>query len=422
MLPARRSTGFGLAARAVCALVLIAMGASACGEDADDAAVGGSGSGSGSEKPVLTIGVIAPLDAGLVDFGHDIKNGVELAVKAANDADAVPGWTIEVRALDDSSDPATGKKAAETLAADPTVAGVVGTYNSGVAREVAPVLDEAGIVMVSPGNTDATLTLGDNPKKPQRQWEHYFRMVAADNVQGPFLAEQATSERLKFQRAAVISETKPVSKGLADVFAARFAAAGGEVVQRTVVPDGTSSFETVLAEIAPKNPDVIFFGGEYQVAADLRIQATAAKLAAPVMGGDGIKDDAYIEAAGDASEGDIASSIGQPVAESDTAAPFLKAYKGAGFTEEPGDFGPYAFDAANVIIAAAAKALSGAEAGSITKAQRDAILEAVAATKSEGASGAIAFDEFGDAKTKVLTLYRVVDGAWKRAATGVRSS
>ena len=420
MLPARRNTRFGVAARLACTLVLIAMGASACGEDADDADVGGSGSG--SEKPVLTIGVIAPLDDGLTDFGHDIKNGVELAVKAANAADAVPGWTIEVRALDDSSDPDTGKKAAETLAADPTVAGVVGTYNSGVAREVAPILDEAGIVMVSPGNTDATLTLGNDAKKPQRPWEHYFRMVAADNVQGPFLADQATGQKLNFQRAAVISETKPVSKGLADVFADRFAAGGGEVVQRTVVPDGTSSFETVLAEIAPKNPDVIFFGGEYQVAADLRTQATAAKVTAPVMGGDGIKDDAYIEAAGDASEGDIASSIGQPVAESDTAAPFLKAYKGAGFTEEPGDFGPYAFDAANVIIAAAAKAVSGAEAGSISSAQRDAILEAVAATDTDGASGPIAFDKFGDAKTKVLTLYRVVDGAWTSVAMGVRSS
>jgi len=30
-----------------------------------------------------------------------------------------------------------------------------------------------------------------------------------------------------------------------------------------------------------------------------------------------------------------------------------------------------------------------------------------------GASGPLAFDQFGDTRSKVLTVYRVVDGAWK---------
>ena len=363
------------------------------------------------EERVLTIGVIAPLEDGLVDFGRDIRNGVELAVDAANEHDAVPGWRIELRALDDSSDPATGRRAAEQLARDETVVGVVGTYNSGVAREVAPVLDEAGIVMLSPGNTDPALTKGDDPGRPERQWDHYFRMVAADDVQGPFLARQAAGS-LGFERAAVISETKPVSKGLADAFASVFADEGGDVVLREVVADGTESFADVVAAIAPLRPDVVFFGGEYQVAAELRRQATAGGVTAPLMGGDGIKDDAYVEAAGAAAENDLASSIGQPVAESEHAEDYLADLKGAGFGEAPGDFGPSAFDAANVIIAAAAEALADADADELTAEVRGAVLDAVAATDVDGASGPVAFDELGDARTKVLTLYRVEDGAW----------
>jgi branched-chain amino acid transport system substrate-binding protein len=390
----------------------LSLGAAACGDDDDEPRA--DDAPAQDTEPVATIGVVAPLEGGLVDFGRGIRNAVELAVDQANDRDAIPGWRIEVRALDDSSDPATGATAAEDLAGDDSVVGVVGTYNSGVAAEVAPVLDEAGIVMISPGNTDPTLTLGDDPATPQRPFDHYFRLVAADNVQGPFLAEQARGP-LGFARAAVISETKPVSKGLADVFAEEFAAAGGEGVHRAVVPDGTTDFADVVATAAPMQPDLVFFGGEYEVAAALRTAASAAGLDAPLMGGDGIKDDAYIEGVGEDSEGDLASSIGRPVASSPSARDFVAAYEEAGFREDPTDFAPYAYDAATTIIAAAADALEGEDA--VTAAARDAIRAAVQETDTTGASGPVAFDEFGDTRTKVLTLYRVQEGAWVAQTT-----
>ena len=392
---------------AVAATVLLVVGLAGCGDDDDDGTTEASPSAA-EEGTVVTIGVIAPLEDGLVDFGHDIRNGAQLAVDAANEADAIPGYTIELEALDDSSDPPTGKAAAEELAGDDTVIGVVGTYNSGVAREVAPVLDAAGITMISPGNTDPALTKGDG-EEPQRQWEHYFRLVAADDVQGPFLVSQAREEG--FAEAAVISETKPVSKGLADKFATDFTAAGGSVIHRHIVPDGTTDFAGALATVRSLAPDVIFFGGEYQVAAALRKQAGEAGVEAPIMGGDGIKDPAYIAAAGDASEGDLASSIGRPVRESETAGDFLEAYEDAGFEEEPGDFGPYAFDAANLLIDAAAEALDGTT-GESAAAHRDEILAAVAKADVDGASGHVSFDELGDNQTKILTLYRVEDGEW----------
>ena len=83
------------------------------------ALAGAPSSAVGAPAKVVTIGVIAPLDAGLTSFGHGIRDSVELAVKQANDAKVVPGWTIKVRALDDSSDPAKGARAAKKLATDP---------------------------------------------------------------------------------------------------------------------------------------------------------------------------------------------------------------------------------------------------------------------------------------------------------------
>src|SRR4051812_36209444 len=121
---------------------------------------GCSSSGSSSGTHVAKIGVVAPLEKGLTQFGRGIRNSVQAAVNEANARKALAGWKFEVKAEDDSSDPTTGEAAARRLVADGNVIGVVGTYNSGVAAKVAPVLDSAGIVMISPGNTDPTLTLG----------------------------------------------------------------------------------------------------------------------------------------------------------------------------------------------------------------------------------------------------------------------
>ncbi|HEX3453901.1 MAG TPA: branched-chain amino acid ABC transporter substrate-binding protein, partial [Gaiellaceae bacterium] len=188
------------------------------------ATAGGSAASAADSSKVVTIGVIAPLDGGLTSFGKGIRSSVQLAVDQANDAKLLPGWTIKVKALDDSSDPAIGEKAAKKMAADPTVVAVVGPYNSGVSETMLPVLAAKGIALVSPGNTLTSLTRGGDPASPKRPFDTYFRLVGPDSLQANFLATRARA--LGFQTAAVVSETKAVSKGLADSFVTEFTALG----------------------------------------------------------------------------------------------------------------------------------------------------------------------------------------------------
>ena len=127
-------------ATAILALVILAAG---CGDD----------DGNGSDM-TITVGVLAPLDAGLTQFGRGIRNSVQLAVDEAGDAKLLPGWKLRVVAVDDSSDPDVGTRNAPRLLDDPTLIGVVGTYNSGVAAAVLPAFATAGVALISPGNTD----------------------------------------------------------------------------------------------------------------------------------------------------------------------------------------------------------------------------------------------------------------------------
>lgn len=356
-------------------------------------------------KPKVTIGVIAPIDGGLTDFGRGIRNSVMLAVKQANARSAVKGWDVEVRAADDSSDPATGEAAASTLASDSNVVAVIGPYNSGVALKAAPVLAASDLALVSPGNTLTSLTIGNDVANPQRQWDSYFRMVGPDTRQAEFLAAQA--KRLGFKTAAVVSETKAVSQGLADEFVAAFKKEGGTVALQKTVPDNAAAadFNDFVAAAKSADPDLIFFGGEYNVAAALRMTATSAGLTVPMMGGDGVKDNAFISSAGDDGKGTYASSVGVPLREQPGAKKFLAAYRAARYDAQPSDFGPYAYDAANVVLATLAKELKGKT--TLPDGIRNKIVSDLQSSKDTGVTGKVAFDKYGDAVAPKFTLYRV---------------
>ena len=83
----------------------------------------------------------------------------------------------------------------------------------------------------------------------------------------------------------------------------------------------------------------------------------------------------------------------------------LAAYGKAGFADPPSDFGPYAYDAANVFIGAFARVLAGKN--SIPADGRAEVVAAVQATRTSGATGRISFDKFGDTTNRAFTLYRV---------------
>ena len=61
--------------------------------------------------------------------------------------------------------------------------------------------------------------------------------------------------------------------------------------------------------------------------------------------------------------------------------------------------------------------VSLAQAGD-AKSARAATIDAEGKVKFEGATGPVAFDEYGDATTKVLTVYKVESGKWAADKTG----
>ncbi len=385
--------------------------AAGCGGDEEE------GTGGAQATKVVKIGVIAPLSGDLTATGTGIRNSVELAIRQANEKNKVPGWRIELAAEDDAAKPDVGAAAAAKLSSDAAVVGVVGTYNSSVALQTAPVLERANIVQISPANTNDTLTRGQNFKtSPTRPYKNYFRTATLDSLQGGFAADYAYND-LKVKNVAIIHDKKAYGQGLADSFKGQFEKLGGKIIATETINPGDKDFSAVLSKIKPLNPDMLFYGGEYPEASLISNQAKGPQaMKAPLMGGDGIVDATYGKTAGAAANGDYGTSVGAPPEKLDSAKQFLADYKAAGFKDSYSAYGALAYDAANAIINTLPTALGSATA--VDDAVRRKVLDAVGKVNFGGASGTVAFDQYGDTVTKALTMYKVEAGVFNPIKTG----
>jgi len=389
-------------------LVVASLALSACGErgSTDTAATDG--------KKTAIIGVMAPLSGDLSALGLGIQHSVELAVKQANDSNAIPGWTLKVEAKDDEAKPDVGKNAATALAGEADVAGVVGNLNSSVAQSTQPVLATAKIVQVSPANTNPALTQGAAfLTAPKRTYPTYFRTCTTDAVQGPFAARYLF-QKAGFKKVATIHDKKAYGQGLVDAFSAEFKKLGGTVVAAETINPDDSNFQAVISKIKPKAPDAVYYGGEYPQAGPLSQQMKAAGLKVPLMGGDGIQAADFIKLAGATATDDLATSVGAPTDSLEAGKKFLADYTAAGYKEPAETYGAYSFDAANAIINALKVSLKDAK--DVTSA-RQATIDAVGKVSFDGVTGKVEFDEFGDSKTRVLTVYKVTGGKFVPVST-----
>ena len=386
-------------------LAVAALALSACGSRGDSGTTGGGTGGSASKT--VKIGVIAPLSGDLSALGKGIQHSVELAVKQANDSNAIPGWKISVEAVDDEGKAEVGKNGATKLASDDQVIGVVGNLNSSVSQQTQPVFSSAKITQISPANTNPSLTKGADTASPKRAYPTYFRTCTTDAVQGPFAAQYLISKGI--MKVATIHDKKTYGQGLVDAFSVEFKKGGGTIVAAETINPDESNYQAVVSKVAPSAPQAVYYGGEFPQAGPLSQQMKNAGLNVPLMGGDGIFDPKYIDLAGANATNDLATSVGAPTDSSPAGKKFLSEYQAAGYADPSAAYGGYSYDAATAIITAMKATLASA---SDVKSAREATTAAVGKVSFDGVTGKVAFDEFGDTTSKILTVYKVTGAKW----------
>jgi branched-chain amino acid transport system substrate-binding protein len=392
---------------AVAVLMALAMVATGCS--------GAATSDANKEVKTIKIGIGAPLTAGAVALGKGMERGANLAISQANESDAVKAAGIKFVAVsgDDQGDPKTGVTVANTFASDPALLGVMGHLNSGVSIPASKVYSDKSIVMISPASTNPALTA--------QGLTNVFRVCTTDAVQGPAGAQYAF-KTMGFKTAYVVDDSTPYGEGLASEFAKEFTTLGGTVVGTAKTSDKDTDFNALVTKMKATNPAVIYYGGIYNAGALLAKHSKDGGMTAPLMGGDGLYDQQFIDLAGAAAaEGCLCTSVGLPIDKLPAGQEFKTAYE-AKFPGEPiAAYDAYAYDATNVIINAIVGATKEVGVAKITGPEgRTAVIKGVAATNDPKAvTGEISFSSTGDTNNKAITLYIVSGGKWTTKATEV---
>jgi branched-chain amino acid transport system substrate-binding protein len=374
--------------------------------------------GGGFTGDTIKIGVDLPTSGADASSGVPARNGAELAIEQANAKGGVKigdkTYKLEMYALDDAingvHNPEQGAKNAQAFISDPAVLGVLGPFNSNVARAMMPILNNAGLVNISPSNTGPSLTkeeYGEVASLRPTGKVSYFRVCATDDFQGPAAADFMYNE-LKLRNIYILDDTETYGKGIADQVNKQFVKDGGKVVAQEGVPKGTTDYRTILTKIAGVTPavDGIFYGGTTSNGLGLaRKQMADAGLAIPFMGGDGIQEDQFITDAGEEATGSYSTVAAVDSTTLPDAQKFLADYEAKWSKEDLGAYSAPMFDATNILIAAMERA---------GEPDREAIRVALLdGTAYSGTIGTTSFDENGDTTNRWISVYEVKDGAWK---------
>ena len=349
-----------------------------------------------------------------------IVNAINLALEQQTNGGLVCDGKVKIEytSLDDATaaagkwDEAKEQENANKAVADAATMVYIGTFNSGAARISIPILNQAGIVMISPANTADDLTAGaDTAKYYPNGTRNYTRVVARDEFQGAFAAKWAA--KLGAKNVYILDDTEIYGKGVADQFEKNAAGNGLTVVGRDGIDGKASDYKALATKIAGTSPDLIYFGGITQNnAGQLLKDIRAAGITAMFMGPDGILESAFIEAAGaDVAEGVYGTIAGSPRAKLPEAGQKFYTDYNAKFQSEPEAYAIYGFEAASVAI----KAIS-----TVCKADRAAILNAVYTTKDfNGVLGTWSFDANGDTDLYAMLGNVVKDGKWAEAPADI---
>lgn len=345
----------------------------------------------GSGEPI-TIAVALTLSGPDAPYGIDALRGVELAIA---DRGKVLSHPIELIQEDDLCSAEGGQAAAEHLAQNPNVLGVIGATCSSASETAAKVLTEAGMVLISPSSSAASLTSEESHQVG------FLRTIQNDKSQAKMVAEFAYVA-LGARTMATIHDGTPYSEELQAEACAIFQALGGKCVAQYHLESGVSP-QGALSHIVLFKPEVLYYPLYTVDGVAVTREAAAAGLAnTALISSDGLLSTDFVSQTKTFSEGMYIS--GPSVLK--IAPSFYEKYE-ARYGEKPiAVYAAQAYDAAMILFNAIE--LSAKTTGRDIYIPRQNLLAALYATRDyKGLSGTLTCSTQGDCAAPNAVVYQV---------------
>jgi ABC-type branched-subunit amino acid transport system substrate-binding protein len=374
----------------------------------------------GAVRPTVKVGLVAPFEGRYRYVGYDVIYAVRLALREANAAGGVEGYSVELVAYDDGADPAMAVQQARKLAVDPDVIAAIGHFREETTAVALSVYAEAGVPLVAPGVLDPALTRGD------AQGPGVYRLGPVADALAHALLDRL--DQLGHRQAALVTEGGPLGAALRrnaqparlrlwPVVSPQGTEPQGTEPQGTepqgtepqgTEPQGTEPQGTEpqgtdwLGQVRASGAQAVFCDAGPVAAGEVVTALREAGWQGTFLGGPQLAAADFVAVAGHAAQGAVFVTPWPFPADAAAAADFAAAYQRVSNGLPPGPLAAPAYEATWVLLEALQRDI--AAHGVPT---REGIAAALPSTSREGLLGLIAFDadrSWGDAP---LYSYRI---------------
>ena len=229
----------------------------------------------------------------------------------------------------------------------------------------------------------------------------YFRTVTTDAFQGPNMAD-FMAEKLKVKKIFILDDQGAYGIGMADAFQKKITAKGVEVLGRDQLDPKVADYSAILTKIKSLNADSLYYGGVGTAGVKLVKQSYEILPSIIKAGGDGLVGADLLKGAGFPScQGWYATIASPHMVEDPKMAKWIADFKKK-YNEAPEDYTITAYDAATIMIDSIKKV---AESGKPVT--REAVRDAIQSGKFPTLQGVITYDENGDIKDKVVSVFQI---------------
>ncbi len=347
----------------------------------------------GGAKKTVKISFIGPFTGGNAAIGLGGRNSFQLAIDEIN-ANPDNKYQYEVVYIDDECKPDVGVQAALKAASDPEIIASASHYCSMVAVSTADTFHNLSLPSMVWGAVLPAITYGND----------YLEVTRVNGTQiQQNLVNAELMWDLGFRKVSILHDTSDYGRGHMEYFSNSWTKLGGEILSVQGVTVDQQDFTAELTKIKAEDPDFIYLGGLTPIGIPIRAQMVKLGIQAHFDGTSGIKNQSFNEALGPDAEGVTCFLEGAPIAELPGGQSFLAAYDKAGFAEPPEAYGPFAYTAAQLIVAAIEK----------VGPDRVKVAEEIAKISDvDTIIGKVTFDEAGQNIVPLITGYVSQDGEW----------
>lgn len=347
--------------------------------------------------PPRAIAFMGPITGSNGADGRAFRSGIETALTLADESGALDGCPVGLITFDTRADPQVAKAMATRIAEDPQILAVVGPAYSGETAAAMPILEAAGVPVITASAT--------NPELGTKGWRSFHRVVVDDATQGPAAATYMV-ERFAVRTVAVVDDGSLYGKALADLVATSLGARGVVVAPRLQVEAERLDYRVAVESIRSLGADAVYFGGVTGPAARLVRQLRNAGVTAGFVTGDAVFQPEFLTLAGTAAEGATVTcpcTVGGGTGAA--AREFSATFERLTGTSPSGYAAEYA-DATRLVLDALA-------AGARTRAQVERSLDSA---DVEGITKQLSFDADGQIRRGPVFVFTVIGGAFVPSA------